>query len=228
MLFSPRCWRQMKQVRVKVNMIRIPKGARAMYRLAVIWMAAALLTSVLSGCSQEYKFRGTPYDPVIPAPPINGVNLDNTPFALDALGKRVKVVFFGYTFCPDVCPITLANMKGVYETLSEAERAETAFVFVTVDPERDSPERLATYVGAFNPDFYGVQLQADELTRVKSDYGVYAEKRFLEASQSAADYLIDHTAFVYIIDKENNLREIFAHDAPKADIAADVAYLASR
>lgn len=218
----------MKQVRVKVNMIRTSKKTHAVYRLAAIWLAAVLLTSVLSGCSQEHKFRGTPYDPVIPAPPINGVNLDNTPFTLDALGKRVRVVFFGYTFCPDVCPITLANMKGVYETLSEAERAETAFVFVTVDPERDSPERLAAYVGAFNPDFYGVQLQADELTRVKRDYGVYAEKRFLEASQSAADYLIDHTAFVYIIDKENNLREIFAHDAPKGDIAADVAYLASR
>ncbi|HQY90708.1 SCO family protein, partial [Caldilinea sp.] len=95
-------------------------------------------------------------------------------------------------------------------------------------PERDTPERLAAYVGAFNKDFYGVHLQDDELTRVKKDYGVYAEKRILDASQSASDYLIDHTAFVYIIDKENNLREIFPHDAPKADIAADIAYLVSR
>lgn len=66
------------------------------------------------------------------------------------------------------------------------------------------------------------------MTRVKKDYGVYAEKRVLEASQSAADYLIDHTAFVYIIDKENNLREIFPHDAPKGDIAADIANLVGR
>ncbi|HAJ35306.1 MAG TPA: SCO family protein [Chloroflexi bacterium] len=201
---------------------------RAAYRWVALWMVAAVLALAFGGCSQEYKFRGTPYDPVIPAPPISGVNLDNMPFTLEALGKRVKVVFFGYTFCPDVCPLTLANMKGVYDTLSEAQRAETAFVFVTVDPERDSPERLAAYVGAFNPNFYGVQLQTDELTRVKSDYGVYAEKRVLESSQSAADYLIDHTAFVYIIDKENNLREIFAHDAPKGDIAADIAYLTER
>jgi len=193
-------------------------------------LASALLVSVLllAGCSQEYDFRGTPYDPVIPAPSISGVNLDNAPFVLSELGDRVKVVFFGYTFCPDVCPLTLANMKGVYETLSEAERAETAFVFVTVDPARDTPERLAAYVGAFNPTFFGVQLSEDELVRAKKDYGVYAEKRVLESSQSAADYLIDHTAFVYIIDKDNNLREIFPHDAPKADIAVDIAHLVNR
>jgi protein SCO1/2 len=119
-------------------------------------------------------------------------------------------------------------MKGVSETLTEAERAQTDFIFVSFDPARDTPERLASYVGAFNKDFYGLYLQEDELERVKKEYGVYAEKRVLETSQSSADYLIDHTAFVYIIDKENNLREIFAHDAPKDDIAADVAYLAGR
>jgi protein SCO1/2 len=80
-------------------------------------------------------------------------------------------------------------------------------------------------VGAFNPAFYGVYIPEGELTRVKKDYGVYAEKNTTVASQSAADYLVDHTAFVYVIDKQNNLREIFAHDAPKADIAADISYL---
>jgi protein SCO1/2 len=141
---------------------------------------------------------------------------------------RVKVVFFGYTFCPDVCPLTLANMKGVYDSLKENERSQTAFIFITVDPERDTPQRLAAYVGAFNPEFYGVHIPAEELVQVKKDYGVYAEKNALSASQSAADYLVDHTAFVYVIDKQNNMREIFPHDAPKADIAADIAHLVSQ
>lgn len=187
-----------------------------------------MLALAFGGCAQDHQFRGTAYDPIIPAPPINGVNLDNTPFALDQLDGRVKVVFFGYTFCPDVCPLTLANMKGVSELLKENERTQTDFVFITVDPDRDTPERLAAYVGAFNPDFYGVHIPEAELTLVKQDYGVYAEKNFLESSQSAADYLVDHTAFVYVIDKENNMREIFPHDAPKADIAADIAYLVSQ
>ncbi len=199
-------------------------------RVSGLWIVGALVAFVLlmGGCSQDYKFRGTPYDPVIPAPEISGVNLDNSTFTLSELGDRVKVVFFGYTFCPDICPLTLANMKGVSETLTEAERAQTDFIFVSFDPARDTPERLASYVGAFNKGFYGLHLSEDELERVKKEYGVYAEKRVLEASQSSADYLIDHTAFVYIIDKENNLREIFAHDAPKGDIAADIAHLAGR
>lgn len=222
---------RMKQTKVKVSMKTTAWRHRGLHRRAsgvLITTMLLMFVLLLGGCSQEYKFHGTPYDPVIPAPSISGVNLDNTPFALSELGERVKVVFFGYTFCPDVCPLTLANMQGVYDSLSEAERAATAFVFITFDPERDTPERLAAYVGAFNPTFYGIQLQDDELARVKKDYGVYAEKRILETSQSAADYLIDHTAFVYIIDKENNLREIFAHDAPKGDIAADIAHLAGR
>lgn len=187
-----------------------------------------VLTLILSGCAQEYKLRGTPYNPIIPAPPINGVNLDNTPFALTDLEGRVKVVFFGYTFCPDVCPLTLANMKGVYDSLSENERTQTAFIFISVDPDRDTPDRLRAYVNAFNPEFYGLHIPEDELVQVKKDYGVYAEKNVLSASQSSADYLVDHTAFVYVIDKQNNLREIFPHDAPKADIAADIAYLVGR
>lgn len=203
-------------------------GCGARRRPVLLAGALLALVLILSGCSQTYKFHGTPYDPVIPAPEITGVNLDNTPFTLSGLQDRVKVVFFGYTFCPDICPLTLANMKSVSEQLTEAQRAETSFIFVSFDPARDTPERLASYVGAFNEDFYGLYLADDELARVKKEYGVYAEKRVLEASQSAADYLIDHTAFVYIIDKENNLREIFAHDAPKGDIAADIAYLAGR
>jgi protein SCO1/2 len=199
-------------------------GQSYKFRL-VIWSILLILSFGVSACAQEYKLRGTPYNPVIPAPPIQGVKQDNTPFDLADLQGRVKVVFFGYTFCPDVCPLTLANMKGVYEMLKEEERAQTAFIFITVDPERDTPERLAAYVGAFNPAFYGVYIPEGELTRVKKDYGVYAEKNTAVASQSAADYLVDHTAFVYVIDKQNNLREIFAHDAPKADIAADISYL---
>lgn len=204
--------------------LRVDKPQRRMHGLRLVGLLLVVILA-LGGCAQEYKLRGTPYNPVIPAPPISGVNLDNTPFDLAELAGRVKVVFFGYTFCPDVCPMTLANMKGVYDSLTEQEREQTAFVFISVDPDRDTPERLAAYVGAFNTEFYGLHIPADELVQVKKDYGVYAEKNVLSASQSAADYLVDHTAFVYVIDKQNNMREIFPHDAPKADIAADVAHL---
>lgn len=197
-------------------------------RRPVVWIGLLVASILLGGCSDSYKFRGTPYDPVIAAPEITGTNHDNASFRLTDLKDKVKVVFFGYTFCPDVCPLTLGNMKNVYESLTPEEQAQLAVVFITVDPERDTPERLASYVGAFNENFYGVNLDDTSLSQVKKDYGVYAEKRVLEASQSAADYLVDHTAFVYVIDKDNNLREIFPHDVPKADIAADVKHLIGR
>ncbi len=197
-------------------------------RRQVVWIGLLVISILLGGCSDSYTFRGTPYDPVIAAPQISGTNLDGGAFRLADLRDKVKVVFFGYTFCPDVCPLTLANMKNVYESLTPEEQAQLAVVFITIDPERDTPERLASYVGAFNKSFYGVQLDDTSLAQAKKDYGVYAEKRVLEASQSAADYLMDHTAFVYVIDKDNNLREIFPHDAPKADIAADVKHLIGR
>ena len=197
-------------------------------RRQIVWIGLLVVSVLLGGCSDSYKFRGTPYDPVIAAPAISGTNHDNAAFRLADLKDKVKVVFFGYTFCPDVCPLTLGNMKNVYESLTPDEQAQLAVVFITVDPERDTPERLASYVGAFNKEFYGVNLDNAALSQAKKDYGVYAEKRVLEASQSAADYLMDHTAFVYVIDKDNNLREIFPHDAPKADITADVKYLIVR
>ncbi len=191
----------------------------------VFWIGLLVISILLSGCADPYELRGTPYDPVIAAPQLTGTNLDGGSFRLADLQNQVKVVFFGYTFCPDICPLTLATMKNVYESLTPEEQAQLAVVFITVDPERDTPERLASYVGAFHENFYGVQLDENALAQAKKDYGVFAEKRTLDASQSAADYLMDHTAFVYIIDKNNNLREIFPHDVSKDDIAADLKYL---
>lgn len=115
------------------------------------------------------------------------------------------LLFFGYTFCSDVCPLTLAEMKAVVAELGE-DAKNVAVVFVSTDPERDTPERLAPYMQAFDPSFYGVNVPLEALDAVKKDYGVYAEKRFLENSQSTTDYLIDHTGWTYLIDGVGNLR----------------------
>jgi protein SCO1/2 len=100
-----------------------------------------------------------------------------------------------------------------------------AVVFVSVDPERDTPQRATDYAHAFHPAFYGVQLPAAALEQVKQGYSIYVEKRELDSSQSAAEYLIDHTAAVFLIDKDDNLRVVFPNEAPPADIAADVEHL---
>lgn len=187
-----------------------------------------LILLALGGCGRPYELRGTPYDPIVPAPEIGGIQKDGTPFSLAALPQKVKLVFFGYTFCPDVCPLTLASIRGVYDKLTPEQRAEVAVVFVSTDPERDTPERLKTYVEAFDPAFQGVHVPLEQLPEVKKGYGVYAEKRFLEGEESTADYFVDHSAFVYVIDRDDQLREIFPYEAPVDDIAADVQHLLSQ
>lgn len=186
-------------------------------------LAACVLLAACGG--PPYEFHGTAYNPVIPAPEIAGLYADNGSFSLRNLPQKVKLVFFGYTFCPDVCPLTLANMRVVYDSLSAPEEKNVAAILVSVDPERDTPQRLAEYVQAFHPSFYGVQTPADTLEQVKKEYGVYSARQEVDPSESAADYLVDHTAYVYLIDKNDNLRAIYPNDALPADIAADVEYL---
>lgn len=192
--------------------------------LRVALLALGLLSLAACG-GPPYEFHGTAYEPVIPAPELVGLQAGDQPFDLHDLPEKVKLVFFGYTFCPDVCPLTLANMRSVYDLLPAVDQRNVAAVFVSVDPERDTPDRLGEYVDAFNPAFYGVHVPAAALEEVKAGYGIYAEKRELDSSQSAAGYLIDHTAAVFLIDKDNNLRAVFPNEAPAAGIAADIEHL---
>lgn len=196
---------------------------RLPFLLPVLLLALSLLLAACGG--PPYQFHGTAYDPVIPAPALVGVQAGDVPFDLRDLPEKVKLVFFGYTFCPDVCPLTLANMRAVYDLLPADRQQNVAAVFVSVDPERDTPERLGDYAHAFHPAFYGVHVPAETLEEVKQGYGVYSERRELESSESAAGYLIDHTAAVFLIDKDNNLRAVFSNEAPAAEIAADVEHL---
>jgi protein SCO1/2 len=191
-----------------------------------IFLLLLLAAVVVAGCGgPAYTFHGTTYNPVIPAPSLEGLQAGNVPFKLSDLPEKVKLVFFGYTFCPDVCPLTLSNIKSVYDGLPPYQQKDVAAVFVSVDPERDSPDRVGEYVRSFNPNFYGVHVPAERLEQVKQEYSIFAEKAQVAADQSAAGYLINHTAVVMLIDRDDNLRAIFPSDAPAADIAADVQYL---
>jgi protein SCO1/2 len=190
----------------------------------ILVIGALLAVVLLAACSRPYQFTGTPFDPVIAAPEIPGAQSDGTAFDMDELTGKVVLLFFGYTFCPDICPLTLAEMKSVIEQLGD-KADNVAVVFVTLDPERDTPDRLSAYLQSFDPAFIGVQTTQAALESIKKDYGVFSEKRVLDASQSAADYLIDHTGWTYLIDHQGDLRAIFSMDATPEQIAADVSYL---
>lgn len=189
--------------------------------------ALLLFSLLIAACGGRHTFNGTVYDPVISAAEVRGTNWDGSPFAMSNLEGKVVLLFFGYTFCPDICPLALADMKQVKQLLGD-RAADAAFVFVSVDPERDTPEQLAAYIQAFDPSFYGVHVPVENLEQVKKEYGVFAEKRVLDSTQSAAGYLVDHTGWTYLIDKQGDLRAVFDMNATPEAMAVDITYLAGR
>jgi protein SCO1/2 len=199
------------------------KGTRA--GKVASWLGLLfVITLCLASCGGKYEFNGTAYDPPRPAPAITGVNWDGTPFEIEALQGKATLIFFGYTYCPDVCPLTMAELRQVHEQLA-AEGHEVEVVFVSTDPERDTPERLAQYIAAFNPEFYGVHVPLNELPEVKKSYGVYSEKVTPTPDADPDDYLIEHSGYIFVVDPGGNLRVAFGYSLPKDGLVADVKYI---
>jgi protein SCO1/2 len=164
------------------------------------------------------NFRGTLYDPALPAPEIELTLGDGSSFKLSEERGDVVLLFFGYTSCPDVCPTTLSELRKIKTELGE-DASRVQVVYVTVDPDRDTPEKVQEYVSLFNSSFIGLSGSLDELEPVWQDYGVY---RQIEETESESGYLVTHTARVYLIDLEGNLRLSYAFGTPTDDILHDV------
>jgi protein SCO1/2 len=170
-------------------------------------------------------FRGGALDPPHQAPEIVLPAADGSEFRLSRHRGDVVALAFGYTFCPDVCPATLAELAQVRARLGRAA-ARVHVVFVTVDPERDGPERLRAYTRAFDPTFVGVTGSPERLAAVQRAYGVVARKQTPRGT--AAAYLMDHSASVYVIDPEGRLRLIFPFGTSIDDMTHDIALLLRR
>lgn len=136
----------------------------------------------------------------------------------DFKGKAV-LLFFGYTHCPDVCPTTLADAARAIKQLgSDGKRVQV--LFVTLDPKRDTPQILAQYVPAFNPDFLG--LYADEAVTRKTakDFHIFYEER--PGGGTSSEYSIDHTAGTLVFDPQGRLRLFISYGMSAEKIAADL------
>jgi protein SCO1/2 len=125
---------------------------------------------------------------------------------------KVVAVFFGFTRCPDVCPTTLAEMKLVKDRLG-ADGDKLQVLFVTIDPERDTPELLAKYVPAFDPSFLGLYGNAEATAKTAKEFKVFYQKA---PGSSPDNYSMDHTAATFIYDPQGRLR-LFAKHAMGAD-----------
>jgi protein SCO1/2 len=184
-------------------------------------LGLALVSFILTGC-QSYQFKGTLYPDPQAAPDFELAATDGGHFRLSDQRGDVVLMFFGYTSCPDVCPTTLAEARRVLQDLGD-DAEHVTFLFITVDPERDTPAVLATYTGAFHPEIVGLTGTPDELEAVRQAYGVVAEKEVLEGS--ATGYIVNHTARVFLVDAEGQLRLSYSFGTPPENIVEDIRHL---
>ena len=185
--------------------------------LLVLIAGVAVAVFLFSGPA---GFRGTTYgEPYPVAQEFELSRGDGSRLRLSELRGKVVLLFFGYTSCPDVCPTTLAELKQALENLGERKAQQVQVLFVTVDPERDTPERVQEYVNHFNPNFIGLSGTESELVPVWQKYGVFRE---IVDGSSAAGYIVNHTARVTLIDQNGNMRVSFAFETPVEDIVHDL------
>jgi len=164
-------------------------------------MIVALIGLAVFFWLRPHAYNGVVIDPPLEPVPFSLQHYDGSTVTEATLRGRVALLFFGYTSCPDVCPTTLAEFRLLAGALGD-QAGEVAFVFVTVDPQRDTPQQLRRYVGNFDRRFYGLTGSDQALDALYRPYGVYHEKRELG---SAAGYLVDHTASVYVLDRQGRL-----------------------
>jgi protein SCO1 len=170
--------------------------------------AAALLTVVVAACSPE--------GPRFQASDVTGVGFGHDFKLTDHNGKprtladfrgKVVVMFFGYTQCPDVCPTTLSDLAATLQKLG-ADGNRVQVLFVTIDPERDTPELLSHYVPAFNPTFLGLYGDAAATAATAREFKILYQK---QPGSTPGSYSMDHSAGTFIFDPQGRLRLFVSH-----------------
>lgn len=139
----------------------------------------------------------------------------------DQLGK-VVILEFGYTSCQFVCPATLTALAAVHKKLGSAAQ-DVQVIYTTVDPERDSPERLRQYLAGYNQNFLGATGTRDELAAVFEAYGVVAKQ--VVSRNQAPGYQVDHSSFLYLVDRQGKIRGLVPFGTPTDDIVHDLELL---
>jgi protein SCO1/2 len=170
----------------------------------------------------DYTWFGGSYDPPNPAPAIAMTDQNGNPFSLDQFAGDVVLVYFGYTFCPDFCPTTLADIQRVEQALGDdADRVEV--VFVSVDPDRDTEARLKEYMEFFSPDYFAVR-GPDDLTRTTArDWGVTYS--YDEPQGDAGYYLVSHSTSLFAVDTDGNLALTWAYGTEVDHLVSDIRHL---
>lgn len=172
--------------------------------------------------TEQGLLRSGTFEPLREAPAFSLDGSNGKKLSLrDYLGK-VVILQFGFTYCEEVCPVTLARLTEVYKKLGGAA-GDVQLIFVTVDPQRDSPERLREHLAAFNPSFLGATSTPDELGAVQKAYGVIAKQ--VVSPNPSLGYAVEHSSSLYLIDRQGKLRGLVPFGTPVDDMVHDLELL---
>lgn len=174
-------------------------------------------------------FNGPTLTEARPKPNFVFTSVDGTAydFRRETAGK-LTYLFFGYTHCPDVCPLHMANLGAVYRKLSPSERQRIRVVFVTTDPERDTPQRLRTWLNNFSPDFVAVGAPLEQLNALQQSMGMPpAARETAPAGSPAGAYGVAHGAAVLTFTPDDSLRVLYPFGTRQEDFASDIPRLLS-
>jgi len=168
---------------------------------------------------KPYIFSGTVLQSPSTAPSMDGLVFgDGSPVDIAAFEGDVVLIYFGYTHCPDVCPATLVKAANARDQLDgDADRVHV--MMVSVDPQRDTPDAVGDYVGAFDASFLGVTGSREAVDRVTAQYGVFSARG---EELGGGDYAVDHTATLMGIDTDGHLRILWPTDVAVDDLSSDL------
>jgi protein SCO1/2 len=184
----------------------------------LLTMFAGVAMLVANGIASASEFHtsdvtGQGYGDVMPLL----VDQDGRVYSRDDFKGRVTVLLFGFTHCPDLCPTALSNLSAVLDQLGE-DRDRVRIAFITVDPERDTPEVLRDYMSAFGPNFVALTGEAVAIRKAAKTFKVFFQKIPLPGG----DYTMDHSAVIYVIDPQARVRLMFTANRQPEDIAHDI------
>ena len=142
------------------------------------------------------------------------------PVSLKDYRGKLVLVYFGYTFCPDICPTSLASTAEGLKQLKPEEAARVAMIFISVDPERDTPPRLKEYAEFFHPSLVGVTGTPENLAEIAKRYGVFYARQKVETA--GGGYVVDHSADTYVVGPNGQLVGKIAHATPPDRVVAEI------
>jgi protein SCO1/2 len=205
--------------------VRVPVAAALAAALLVGLSACGAASGAAATATASPAFHGTALDPPLAKPTTTFTDTDGQPFRIDEDTRRhVTLVYFGYTHCTDVCPAVLADLAAALRPLDPATRKHTVVLYVTVDPARDTPAVMRTYLARFDPTFVGLTAPFAQVQATAADLGVAVTR---PSQDPGSEYEVDHGAQVIGFAADGLGRVLWLPGTPVDDITMDVRRLAS-